>query len=114
MEPKSFVKVGLLVIVGLVLGYAIQRYLSHVRPASYTVRVTFDDVKGLGKGSAVRLAGVNIGEVTDIKIRPDFKVDVYLAIDNKYDIPANADFEIASGLLISSPQIEVHPDPLNH
>lgn len=111
MDPKSFVKVGLLVIVALGLAYGVTQYLSHVRPDSYKVTVKFADVKGLNKGAAVRLSGVNIGEVSDTKFDSDFKVIVTLSIDKKYDIPQDATFDIAAGLLISSPQIEVHPDP---
>ena len=34
----------------------------------YTVRFIFDFVSGIDKGSAVRLAGVNVGEVSGIRV----------------------------------------------
>jgi phospholipid/cholesterol/gamma-HCH transport system substrate-binding protein len=114
MDVKSTGKVGLMVIIALVLLFALWSYLAHVRPNSYKVTVTFDDVRGLSKQSTVRMAGFSIGEVSsielDTRVMPPRPV-VTLAIDNQYNIPKDADFVIESGLLITTPQIEVHPKP---
>jgi phospholipid/cholesterol/gamma-HCH transport system substrate-binding protein len=114
MDVKSAGKVGLMVIIAVGLLFSLWSYLAHLRPNSYQVVVTFQDVQGLSKQSTVRMSGFSIGEVTDIKLNTHVmppRPTVYLAIDNNYDIPSDADFVIVSGLLITTPQIEVHPKP---
>jgi phospholipid/cholesterol/gamma-HCH transport system substrate-binding protein len=112
METKSAVKVGILVLVGLALGTLLYFYLAHINPNTYKVRVVFDDTRGLGKQSIVRMQGVNIGEVSDVQLDtrhlPPHPV-VTLAILPQYDIPRDYQFVIVSGLLITTAQIEVRP-----
>jgi phospholipid/cholesterol/gamma-HCH transport system substrate-binding protein len=112
MDAKTAGKVGLMVIISLALAFSLWSYLAHLRPNSYTVTVHFDDVRGLSRQSTVRMSGFSIGEVTNIELHTDVmppRPVVTLAIDDQYNIPADADFVIVSGLLITTPQIEVHP-----
>jgi ABC-type transporter Mla subunit MlaD len=112
VDAKTVSKVGLVVLLALVLGGGLYVYLSRFNPNSYIVKVTFDNTKGLSKQSVVRMQGVNIGEVTNIELdtmqRPIHPV-VTLAIRNDKSIPSNFEFAIVSGILISTPQIEVRP-----
>lgn len=114
METKSALKVGILVLVGLALGIIFYTYLSHFNPNTYKVTIHFDDTKGLGRQSLVRMQGVNIGEVSDIQLdtmHTPIRPTVVLLIDRKFKIPSNAEFLIVSGILITTAQIEVHvPD----
>src|SRR5579862_6449659 len=112
METKSAAKVGILVLVGLALGTLLYFYLAHINTNTYKVTVVFNDTQGLGKQSIVRMQGVNIGEVTSVDLDthhlPPHPI-VTLGISKKYDIPKDYQFVIVSGLLITTPQIELHP-----
>jgi phospholipid/cholesterol/gamma-HCH transport system substrate-binding protein len=70
----SQLKVGITVIVaGLTLGFLL--FLMSGTAGLFTPRITlrsyFDNAEGLRDGAPVRLAGVDIGNVTSIKIVPD-------------------------------------------
>ncbi|HLH79719.1 MAG TPA: MlaD family protein [Chthonomonas sp.] len=114
MESKSLVKVGLLTLIGLALGFLGLLYLSHTRTDVYLVTVYFDDTLGLAPQSIVRMQGVPIGDVKSISIdthHVPFRPKVVLEIERKYSIPSNYRFVILSGILITTPQIEVVPPP---
>src|SRR5262245_6673523 len=101
MDAKVVSKVGFVVLLALVLFGGLYIYLSRFNPNSYIVKVNFDTTKGLSKQSVVRMQGVNIGEVTDIKLdtmqRPIRPV-VTLAIRKEISIPSNFEFAIVSGI----------------
>lgn len=114
MESKSAIKVGFFTLIGLMVGFAGLLYLSHIRTDVYLVTVYFDDTLGLTPQSIVRMQGVPIGNVKTISIdthHVPFRPKVVLEIDRKYSIPSNYQFEILSGILITTPQIEVVPPP---
>ncbi len=112
MDAKTVAKVGAVVVVAIALFVGLYLYLSHINPNAYTVRVRFDDTKGLLRQSVVRMQGVVIGEVKEITLdtsRRPFKPVVALSIENKYSIPDGSKFYIISGILITNPTVEVEP-----
>lgn len=113
MEPKAVAKVGLTVVLALALGIGLWFWLSHLNPDTYVVRVRFLDTRGLSRQSVVRMQGVAIGEVTRIDLdthgTPPFMPEVRLAIKKEYNIPADSHFDIVSGILITTPQLQVTP-----
>lgn len=112
MEGKSAVKVGMLVLIAFALAVAGFFYLSGFKLNTYTVRVHFKDTRGLQRQSVVRLKGVAIGDVQEVKLEQNggtLTPTVTLAINQKYEIPTDYQFVIASGLLITNPTIEVRP-----
>ena len=112
MEGKSAVKVGILVLLACVLAVGAFMYLSGIKLNTYIVRVHFKDTRGLLRQSVVRLKGVAIGEVQEVKLEQNggtLTPTVTLAINKKYEIPTSYQFVIASGLLITNPTIEVRP-----
>ena len=112
MDPKTVTKVGVFVLVALIAFGALFTYLSHLQPNAYLVKVRFLDTKGLGKQSVVRMQGVSIGEVTDIKLdtnHPPFQPVVTLSIKKEYSIPTDSKISIASGILITTAQINIEP-----
>jgi len=114
MKTRSAVWVGAVVLLALSAFFALFLYLSHQDPNTYRVKVRFLDTRGLSKQSIVRMQGVNIGEVSDIQLdtsQPPFRPVVTLSIKRKYGIPVDSHFIIVSGLLISTPQVEVRLDP---
>jgi len=112
MESKAAVKVGFMVLVGLVLGFAAWYFLAHLNLNTYTLRAVFRDTKGLQRQTPLRMNGVTIGEVQKIELDPQtLRPVVWLSVDKKYRIPNRSLIRITSGLLISNPQIEIVPEP---
>ncbi len=112
MKTRSAIWVGAVVLIALVAFFSLFLYLSHQDPNTYTVKVRFDDTRGLSKQSIVRMQGVSIGEVSDVQLdtsRLPFSPIVTLAIKRKFSIPADSRFAIISGILINTPQVEVRP-----
>jgi len=110
MKSNSAVWVGAVVLIALATFFGLFLYLSHQDPDTYKIKVRFQNTRGLGKQSIVRMQGVNIGEVSEIQLNtsaPPFSPVVVLAIKSKYNIPADSHFTIVSGILINSPQVEV-------
>lgn len=76
-------RVGLFVIIALVIGGSIAFVLGNQRavfqPKIY-YQAVFDTVGGLREGSPVRIAGVDVGTVSDVVLREDGKILVKLAV----------------------------------
>src|SRR5437870_5630339 len=85
MEAKSAVKVGLVVLIGLVVFGGLYYYLAHLNPNAYTIRVAFADTKGLVRQSVVRMRGVAIGEVAKVELK-NLQPIVTLSIHNDQKI----------------------------
>ena len=79
----------------------------------YTVRLIFDFVSGVDKGSPVRLAGVNVGEVTQIKIIRNTEgvtqAEVTARIDQGVYIEEDADVRINTLGLLGEKYVEILP-----
>ena len=68
-------------------------------PGSYGLGMTAPRADGLSEGTAVKLAGVKIGSVGDIKVDGG-QADVELIIDDRYRLPIDSTAELkATGLL---------------
>jgi phospholipid/cholesterol/gamma-HCH transport system substrate-binding protein len=93
----SQLRVGITVIVAsLTLGFLL--FLMSGTAGLFTPRITlktyFDNAEGLRKGAPVRLSGVDIGNVTDIRIvqgKPLTPVEVTMKITTKYDYAMRRD-----------------------
>ncbi len=79
----------------------------------YTVRLVFDFVSGVDKGSVVRLAGVNVGEVTEIHIFRNAQgvtqAEVMARIDQGITIEEDADVRINTLGLLGEKYVEILP-----
>lgn len=112
MESRTVTKVGSVVILALLVFGGLYLYLSHLNPNTYKVKVRFEDSLGLARQSVVRMQGVAIGEVQNVTLdqshHPPVPI-VTLAINNRYKIPEGSRFVIVSGILITTPQIQIRP-----
>jgi phospholipid/cholesterol/gamma-HCH transport system substrate-binding protein len=73
-------RVGIFVLVALVIGASIAFAIGaqeNVFAPKTTYFAIFDDVGGLQKGNTVRVAGVNVGSVTDVVISETGSIEVY-------------------------------------
>src|ERR1700741_2923696 len=88
--PRLFLAVGL-GLIALVVGSLLA--LLH-KGAFHRLEVTayFSDAQGLRAGAPVRVAGINVGKVTDVTVSPDkrdepAKVTMFLRTDYQLQIP---------------------------
>jgi phospholipid/cholesterol/gamma-HCH transport system substrate-binding protein len=113
---SSAAKVGIFMLVILaILGYfvlKIERVSVGGGPAK-KVTAIFDSVAGLEKKSKVRVAGVPVGEVTNIRLRPDGKAEVEMDIDRDVELHNGAFARIVNLGLLGEKYIEIVPGPVN-
>lgn len=76
-------RVGIFVLVALVIGASIAFAIGaqeNIFASKTTYHAIFENVGGLQKGNTVRVAGVNVGSVTDVIISEAGKIEVYFKI----------------------------------
>ncbi|HUP59275.1 MAG TPA: MlaD family protein [Thermoanaerobaculia bacterium] len=110
---SSAAKVGIVMLIALaVLGYFVLKIedlsLSRSR-GTRTVEAVFDDVAGLDDESAVRIAGVRKGHVTDIKVLPEGRAKVTMKVDDDVPLHADAVARVANLGLLGEKYIELEP-----
>lgn len=113
----SAAKVGIVMLIALaVLGYFIVKIEDIDLGRSKTtrqVKAVFDDVAGLDDESAVRIAGVRKGHVTDIKVLPDGRAEVTMEVDDDIPLHANSSAEVANLGLLGEKYVELNPGTPN-
>ena len=92
----------LIVAVGGAAGFSWQRY---------ELKTQFADVKGLKSGAVVRVAGVEVGKVTDVAARaaPRSRSLLEVKKDNEQRITTESRASIGSLSLLGEPVIDVSP-----
>ena len=112
------IKVGLVVVVGIILAIAAYRAVLELnRESGYTVIVEFENARGIKKGTSVQRAGTDVGWVGSVKLNPDRGVAVAeVNIFPGITFPADAKFFIMSEGLIEEKYLAIrdnpNPDPL--
>ena len=110
---SSAAKVGIFMLIVLgILGFFILKIEDiRVGAGEGTKKVTavFDSVAGLDNKSAVRVAGVRVGKVSNIKLRPDGKAEVELEVDGNVQLHQNASAKVANLGLLGEKYIELDP-----
>lgn len=107
-------KLGVFVFLALVgLSILVLKTGDFYMKPGYTVRFIFDFVSGVDKGSPVRLAGVNVGEVTGIKIIRNAdgatQAEVTARIDQGVNVEEDADVRINTLGLLGEKYVEILP-----
>ena len=117
---KSEWRLGLFIACGIVLFGALVFTISNLNffQRSYEVRALFKFANGIESGAPVRLAGVKVGEVKNVKIiyNPDNKVplvEVYLLIEEGVLIRQNASILISTLGLLGEKYVEILPGDKN-
>ena len=113
---KSEWKLGLFISCGIVLFGALIFTISNLSffQRGYDLRVLFNFVNGIENGAPVRLAGVEVGEVKNVKIiyDPDDEkplVEVDLLIEEGVLIRQNANILISTLGLLGEKYVEIFP-----
>lgn len=92
--------VGAFTLVGIVALFAVYFVLSNLaaRVSGYEIGVHFNSASGLTKGSIVYESGVQVGSVADIKMLPDYTVDVIMSIFSSARVPRKSEFVVSAPL----------------
>ena len=109
----SAAKVGIVMLIALaVLGYFVLRIEDINLNRSRTTReikAVFDNVAGLDDESAVRIAGVRKGQVTNIRVLPDGRAEVTMEVDDDVPLHTNAQAGVSNMGLLGEKYIELDP-----
>ena len=95
----------------LVLAFKVSGLTSFFKQEGYAISAEFDDIGQLKVRSAVKIGGVTIGEVTQIKLDPtSFKAVVNMLIhSNVNDIPTDSSASILTAGLLGDNYVAVTP-----
>lgn len=77
-------------------------------PGSYTIQAQLPDVVTIQENSRVRVADVNVGNVTKVELQ-DWHALVTMRIDGDVHLPANATAKVGQTSLLGSMHIELAP-----
>ena len=115
-KNNNEVAVGVFVIVGFIFLTLVLFFVSGVYlfRSGYTINVLYEYVDILNKGAPVRMAGVRVGEVSDVQLYFDetkqiSRVKMKLFIEKGIDIRENYQFSIRGTHVLSEPHIEITP-----
>ncbi|HEX9405665.1 MAG TPA: MlaD family protein, partial [Thermoanaerobaculia bacterium] len=106
---------GFMLVILAVLGYFVLKIERVSVGGGPTKKVTavFDSVAGLDNKSKVRVAGVPVGEVRDIRLRPDGKAEVTMDINRDVQLHRGAFARVVNLGLLGEKYIELVPGPVN-
>ncbi|MCM8775019.1 MAG: MlaD family protein [Candidatus Omnitrophica bacterium] len=114
-KDRNEMVVGIFSIFGFILLTLIVFFVSGVyffRPG-YAVNVMYDFVSILDKGAPVRMAGVRVGEVSEVRLireaNGNTRVRVKLFIEKGVEIRENYIFAVQGTHILSEPHIEITP-----
>lgn len=109
-EARAELIAGALVLAtaAVFLGWAAQDRLAG--RGGYEVSASFPDVDGVAIGTEVRLAGVRIGRVSDIRLNPQtYMADAVLTIPDDVVLPVDSAALIQSDGLLGGAYIQLQP-----
>ncbi len=107
-HPSLIIAAVVVVAVGLMLALA--------RPSQHhlTVRCYFQDAQGLRAGARVRLAGVEVGSVTSVRVRPELRdhpaeVTMFLQTPYELNVPNDSVVTLETAGMLGEifPQIDI-------
>jgi len=106
-------QVGFFTLLGLVALFGAFYVISDIgqRTSGYKLPVHFRSAAGLRPAALVYLAGVSVGVIDKIDLRPDYTTDVIVAVKKNIDIPVGSRFVINAPLTGEPNLLIVPPRP---
>lgn len=115
-KSKLELKVGIFVFIGLIILVTFVLLIGDIKTwrSGYNVKFKFSFINGVKIGAPVRFAGVDVGEVKDIKIifnSQDQKIDVEILgwLRNDVNIPVDSTVWVNTLGLLGEKYIEIMP-----
>jgi len=100
--------VVLVVTVGF-LGYAVANS-GRSTVSGYDLHARFDRIDGLSVGSDVRVAGVKVGSVTQVRVDPKtYQAEVAFSVQDAVHLPRDSSAEVTSDGLLGGKYISLVP-----
>ncbi len=100
-------------VVAVALGFIVWAGQGHgfgSATGSYALHASFRSVEGVTVGTDVRMAGVKIGSVTDVKLDPkSFFADTVFSVRDGIELPDDSQVIVASEGLMGGSFIEIQP-----
>jgi len=111
-ERSDLVKLTLFLVVAAMFTYWVGVITAAARPGDRVeYKAVFADVSGLAQGDAVRIAGVNVGKVTGIRVRRDASVLVTFGVPKDQHLNTSTEATIQYRNLIGDRVIQLtRPD----
>jgi phospholipid/cholesterol/gamma-HCH transport system substrate-binding protein len=92
------------------LAYAANASLLRSGSDSYALHASFRAVDGITVGSDVRMAGLKVGTITDLRLNPQtFYADATIALRNDILLPSDSAILISSEGLLGGNFVEITP-----
>ena len=108
----SLIKVGIFTVTMLLVAAGLVVIFGDIRFASTnSYHATFTDAARLKGGNDVRIAGVPVGSVGDVKLNPDNTVDVAFTLDKKYQLYTSTRAAIRYENLVGDRYMEITSGP---
>ena len=105
------IKVGILVLIGIILlfymSFRVEKF-GFFRKEGYELSVLLDNASGLDRKTPVYIAGVQVGNISKIKLQ-GYKAKARLLIEKGVTIPADSRVAIKSQGLLGDKYLEVMP-----
>ena len=103
--------VGLFMIIGFAAFVYLALQLGEVsfltNSKTYIIKAEFNNVAGVKKGASVQVAGVDVGQVVDIKLGEDAYAVLSLQVDNSLKIPTDSMASVKSQGIIGDKYIQL-------
>lgn len=77
------------------------------RGRTYTIQAEFDNVSGVKKGATVQVAGVIVGEVSEVKLNEDLLAELTLKLDRTLKVPTDSIASVKSQGIIGDKFIQI-------
>lgn len=112
-ERADLIKFGIFLLVAAMFTYWVGVVTAASRPGDRVeYRATFADVSGLERGDAVRIAGVDLGKVSAIKVQRDASVVVTFTVPKGQQLNTSTEATIQYRNLIGDRIVQLtRPDP---
>lgn len=112
MNVSTEAKVGAVSLLGFALLAYMLIHLGNFTfgEKGYPLQAVFSQVNGLREGNVVRFAGVEVGKVKDVDVRPE-GVNVLMTINPGVQIPEGSRFSIGTDGLLGEKFINIVPPP---
>ena len=105
-DPRNHLKIGIIFIISLIIFFYLFKNTNH--KASIPFVATFNYVEGINYNSEVQIAGVKVGDVSDITISSN-RVIIKGFIDNDYNIPNDTILKIKSDGIFGKKALSIEP-----
>jgi phospholipid/cholesterol/gamma-HCH transport system substrate-binding protein len=104
------VLIGLLVVVLAVAAIAYGYMHKGAGGSGYDIVAQLPKVDGLGVGTDVRISGIKVGSISDIKLNPtNYLVTVTMNIDKGVEIPTDSSLILTQSGVLGSQYISIQP-----